>query len=338
MSRSRRFSADQGPDRAPGSGLSIRELGPVPCSLQCRSIRPRPASRLVARDPAAAGRRRRHARDAREGPHRRGHRGRGRAGRGGHPVRAHQRTPAPRHVDADRAPRHPHSHRGLQRRPARGPRHDGDRAAHDPERARPCDDRVAQGPRPGRVALSGRRLVRAGRGRPARRPRGRDRAVPSNSCAPTTRAWSRGSPRSWASSDDHDAVARAATAAQERFGEHVSAARSQPYYVDVTHPQANKGSVVEYLARRYDIPSEQIATIGDMPNDVLMFARSGLPIAMGNSDREVQRAARRVTGPNDARASPKRVRRSCSRARPAILGRWPRNARRDARPRASSRS
>ena len=36
-----------------------------------------------------------------------------------------------------------------------------------------------------------------------------------------------------------------------------------------------------------------------MPNDVLMFARSGLSIAMGNSDREVQRAARRVTGSND---------------------------------------
>jgi Cof subfamily protein (haloacid dehalogenase superfamily) len=98
--------------------------------------------------------------------------------------------------------------------------------------------------------------------------------------------------------DDHDAVARAASDAQERFGEHVSAARSQPYYVDVTHPQANKGSVVEFLAGSYDIPSEQIATIGDMPNDVLMFARSGLSIAMGNSDREVQRAARRVTGSN----------------------------------------
>lgn len=100
-------------------------------------------------------------------------------------------------------------------------------------------------------------------------------------------------------SDDHDAVARAATAARERFGDHVSAARSQPYYVDVTHPQANKGSVVEYLSRRYDIPDEQIATIGDMPNDVLMFAHSGLSIAMGNSDREVQRAARRVTGSNE---------------------------------------
>jgi hypothetical protein len=36
-----------------------------------------------------------------------------------------------------------------------------------------------------------------------------------------------------------------------------------------------------------------------MPNDVLMFAHSGLSIAMGNADREVQRAARRVTTSND---------------------------------------
>jgi Cof subfamily protein (haloacid dehalogenase superfamily) len=100
-------------------------------------------------------------------------------------------------------------------------------------------------------------------------------------------------------SDDHAAVAAAASAAHDRFGDRVSAARSQPYYVDITHPQANKGAVAEYLARRYAIPEREIATIGDMPNDVLMFAHSGLSIAMGNADREVQRAARRVTAAND---------------------------------------
>ena len=109
--------------------------------------------------------------------------------------------------------------------------------------------------------------------------------------------------------DDHDAVARAATAAHDRFGEHVTAARSQPYYVDVTHPRANKGAVADYLCRRYSIPEDQIATIGDMPNDVLMFARSGLPIAMGNADREVQRAARRVTASNDEDGFAQAVRR-----------------------------
>jgi Cof subfamily protein (haloacid dehalogenase superfamily) len=99
-------------------------------------------------------------------------------------------------------------------------------------------------------------------------------------------------------SDDLDAVAQAATAAHDQFGDHVSAARSQPYYLDVTHPDANKGAVARYMCAKYSIPPEAIATIGDMPNDVLMFAHSGLSIAMGNASLEVQRAARRVTTSN----------------------------------------
>ena len=101
-------------------------------------------------------------------------------------------------------------------------------------------------------------------------------------------------------SDDHDAVSRAAAATQERFGQLVTAAPSQPYYLDVTHPRANKGDVVKYLAQRYGLSTGEIATIGDQPNDVLMFAHSGLSIAMGNADAQVQRCARRVTDTNEA--------------------------------------
>ena len=99
-------------------------------------------------------------------------------------------------------------------------------------------------------------------------------------------------------SDDHDAVTAATAAVQEEFGDHVAAAPSQPYYLDVTHPQANKGAVARYLAARYHLTPDDIATIGDMPNDVLMFAHSGLSIAMGQSSPEVKRAARRVTTSN----------------------------------------
>lgn len=100
-------------------------------------------------------------------------------------------------------------------------------------------------------------------------------------------------------SDDHELVDAAATAMHDAFGEQVCAAQSQPYYLDVTNADANKGAVVEYLSTRYEIPREQIATIGDMANDVLMFAHSGLSIAMGNADPQVQRAARRVTASNE---------------------------------------
>src|SRR5262245_19921328 len=96
-------------------------------------------------------------------------------------------------------------------------------------------------------------------------------------------------------SDDLDSVARCEAAARAQFGAHVSAARSQPYYLDVTHPTANKGAVIEGLSRFLNIPVQSIATIGDQPNDVLMFKPSGLSIAMGNAPPEVQRQANYVT-------------------------------------------
>jgi Cof subfamily protein (haloacid dehalogenase superfamily) len=100
-------------------------------------------------------------------------------------------------------------------------------------------------------------------------------------------------------SDDLDAVKATESAVRGQFGDDVSAARSQPYYLDVTHPEANKGSVITYLSQELGIPLEAIASIGDMPNDVLMFAHSGVSIAMGNASREVQRSARYVTTSNE---------------------------------------
>lgn len=100
-------------------------------------------------------------------------------------------------------------------------------------------------------------------------------------------------------SDDHEAVAAATRAVHDRFGDHLTAAASQPYYLDVTHPEANKAHVATWLAGRLGLGAHEIATIGDMPNDILMFAHSGLSIAMGNADPQVKRAARRVTDAND---------------------------------------
>jgi Cof subfamily protein (haloacid dehalogenase superfamily) len=110
-------------------------------------------------------------------------------------------------------------------------------------------------------------------------------------------------------SDDLAAVAQCETDVQQAFsphvhcqagcssggGEQVSAARSQPYYLDVTHPRANKGAVVDRLSQLLGIPKLEIATIGDMPNDVPMFERGGLSIAMGNASTEVQQQADYVT-------------------------------------------
>jgi Cof subfamily protein (haloacid dehalogenase superfamily) len=100
-------------------------------------------------------------------------------------------------------------------------------------------------------------------------------------------------------SDDLNAVAACEVKVREELGSHVSAARSQPYYLDVTHPAANKGGVVEFLSGVYLIAAASIATIGDMPNDVLMFNKSGMSIAMGNASKEVQEKANFVTRSNE---------------------------------------
>jgi Cof subfamily protein (haloacid dehalogenase superfamily) len=96
-------------------------------------------------------------------------------------------------------------------------------------------------------------------------------------------------------SDDQDLVVRCEKDTQDALGAKASAARSQPYYLDVTHPDANKGTVVTTLSKLLSVPTSEIATIGDMPNDVLMFRKGGLSIAMGNASSEVQAQADLVT-------------------------------------------
>jgi Cof subfamily protein (haloacid dehalogenase superfamily) len=77
-----------------------------------------------------------------------------------------------------------------------------------------------------------------------------------------------------------------------------SVARSQPYYLDITHPLANKGVALSELANLLSVPLAEIAVIGDGGNDVAMFERSGLSIAMGNASPQVQQTADFVTDTN----------------------------------------
>ena len=100
-------------------------------------------------------------------------------------------------------------------------------------------------------------------------------------------------------SDDRPLVARCEAELGARLAAYASVARSQPYYLDITHPEANKGMVVRVASRILQIPIEQIATIGDMPNDVHMLSIAGLSIAMGNASAEVQQSARHVTTSNE---------------------------------------
>lgn len=110
-------------------------------------------------------------------------------------------------------------------------------------------------------------------------------------------------------SDNQARIAACEKAVQGFLGERASVARSQPYYLDITHPQANKGTVVTSLSRLLNISPAEIAAIGDMPNDILMFAKCGVSIAMGNASDEVKARASVVTDSNENDGFAKAVRR-----------------------------
>jgi hydroxymethylpyrimidine pyrophosphatase-like HAD family hydrolase len=99
-------------------------------------------------------------------------------------------------------------------------------------------------------------------------------------------------------SDDYDAVRRAQSELDHLGSAAVSATCSSDYYLDVTHADANKGMAVRMISKMLNIPAERIATLGDMPTDVLMFRQSGVSIAMGNATDAVKAQATHVTRSN----------------------------------------
>jgi Cof subfamily protein (haloacid dehalogenase superfamily) len=99
-------------------------------------------------------------------------------------------------------------------------------------------------------------------------------------------------------STDFELLARCESELRNVFYDQATIARSQPYYLDITHSLANKGAALSEIAKLIAVPLAEVVAIGDSGNDVTMFERSGLSIAMGNASLEVQRAADFVTESN----------------------------------------
>jgi Cof subfamily protein (haloacid dehalogenase superfamily) len=101
------------------------------------------------------------------------------------------------------------------------------------------------------------------------------------------------------SSSDAALLQRCEIAMQQVLGAEATAVRSQSYYLDITPPGYDKGTFVEWMAKRLGISTDAVATIGDMQNDLAMFRKSGLSIAMGNATDDVKKAATLVTASNE---------------------------------------
>jgi Cof subfamily protein (haloacid dehalogenase superfamily) len=92
-------------------------------------------------------------------------------------------------------------------------------------------------------------------------------------------------------SRDFDRLAECERAVKAALGASASASRSQRYYLDITPPSIDKGTVVDALAQHLRVPAAEIVTIGDMDNDVSMFVKSGFSIAVGNASNAAREAA-----------------------------------------------
>ena len=96
-------------------------------------------------------------------------------------------------------------------------------------------------------------------------------------------------------SDDHALLDRLTDEAKAALHGRAEVQRSQAYYLDVTHPLANKGDGVRALCRRMGLEPEATAVLGDMFNDTRMFAVAGFSVAMGQAPDEVKAAASAVS-------------------------------------------
>jgi Cof subfamily protein (haloacid dehalogenase superfamily) len=100
-------------------------------------------------------------------------------------------------------------------------------------------------------------------------------------------------------SSDAALLQRCEAAMREAVGAEATAVRSQTYYLDVTPPGHDKGTFVDAMTRRLGISPDAVATIGDMENDLPMFARSGISFAMGNAADNIKQHATHVTDSNE---------------------------------------
>lgn len=100
-------------------------------------------------------------------------------------------------------------------------------------------------------------------------------------------------------SDDPALLSGLHEQAAAAFGTRATVVQSQTYYLDVTALAANKGDGVTLLAEAMDTPLPAVAVIGDQGNDVAMFERAGLSVAMGQGPAEVRAKADFTTSGND---------------------------------------
>lgn len=75
------------------------------------------------------------------------------------------------------------------------------------------------------------------------------------------------------------------------FGSRIYTVKTSPDRIEVMHPEVNKKTGIEYIARRYGFSIDNIMAIGDGENDIPMLCSAGLGVVMGNAEPAVRQEA-----------------------------------------------
>src|SRR5258708_96654 len=83
------------------------------------------------------------------------------------------------------------------------------------------------------------------------------------------------------SSSDAALLQRCEIAMQQALGAQATAVRPQSYYLDVTPPGCDKGTLVQAVTKRLGISNDAVAPIRGMPKRLAMFRGEGLAVSRG---------------------------------------------------------
>lgn len=81
---------------------------------------------------------------------------------------------------------------------------------------------------------------------------------------------------------------------QALLGNSVNTAASFPYFLEITHPDANKGRALADIAASYGLGPEQVLALGDAANDISMLRWAGYSGAMPQAADSVKALATHV--------------------------------------------
>ncbi|NDJ19860.1 Cof-type HAD-IIB family hydrolase [Myxacorys almedinensis] len=97
-------------------------------------------------------------------------------------------------------------------------------------------------------------------------------------------------------SDDTDLIGSMLGSLQKQYTPaELYLTKSVATFFEATHPAANKGLAVKYLAEEVlGLKPENVMTMGDNFNDLEMIQYAGIGVAMGNAPEEVQQQAQWV--------------------------------------------